>query len=413
MPGQCALCQQEKKLRDSHIIPNFVIRWLKKSGATPFLRTAEEPNTRIQDYKEPMLCGDCEQIFSDWEGKFAGGIFYPYIRDQKTEFEYRDWLQKFIISVSWRFLEADRTSLEMFDEQSKEAINQVREEWRTLLLGNSSISDEQRDHHLFFLGDIETPAENLPNKWEFYSDRGIDATVVDSEADDGVHIYFKFPQMVFVSCVSPPSVDGFQGTKVSDEGTIEVPQEITNRDWGSLLLNRAELVTKSISDEESKKIVDRISKNPEEAIESESFQTFQKQRKRKIESHQSTDYLDQECPVCGVTHTRFTSIPRKPLTESAINSLEQSDRIERAEGVLMMSGVEFGLSTTKEVTGALILALSKKTYLLNLYTDEGWVVDREFPHPEGMEQEDLDELVDMLVDEFEEYYRNNVLPDSA
>jgi hypothetical protein len=407
MRHECALCQREKDLMDSHIIPNFVIRWLKKSGATPFLRTAENPDTRIQDYKEPMLCDDCEQILSNWEGKFAGGIFYPHIRDQKTSFEYGDWLQKFIISVSWRFLEADRTSLNMLDEASKDSINQAREDWRNILIGNAPPSTEERDHHLFFLDDVESPAKNIPDKWEFYSDRGIDATVVDS--DNGVHIYFKFPQIFFVSCISPTSVDGFRGTEVSEEGEIEIPQKLTNPDWGSFLFNRAELVTGDVSDRESEKIIDRMTDNPQKVIESESFQTFQKQRKRKIESHRSTDYLNQECPVCGVEHVRLSSLPNKPLTESGIKALEQSDQIERAEGILMLPGIEFGLSTSKEVTGAILLAEPEMAYLLNLYTDTGWVVDREFPYPEDMEQGDLDELVDVLVDEFEEYYREDFL----
>ena len=393
---------------DSHIIPNFVIRWLKKSGATPFLRTAENPDTRIQDYKEPMLCDDCEQIFSDWEGKFAGGIFYPHIRDQIEEFDYDDWLQKFIISISWRFLEADRTDLNILDRPSMIAVNQVREEWRNLLLGDSSLSDESRDHHIYLLGDIETPAEDLPKKWEFYSDRGIDATVVD--ADDGVHMYFKFPKMFFVSCISPESIDGFDGTEVVDSGKIEPPQKITDPDWGSFLFGRSDLVTGGTSDDEVEKIIERISKNPEEAIESESFQTFQKEQKRKIESHRSTDYLNQECPVCGIKHIQFDSLSNKPLTESGINALEQSDSVEQAEGILMLPGTEFGLSTPKDVTGAIILALQKKTYLVNLYTDTGWVVDREFPHPEGMTEEELDGFVEMLVEEFEEYYQENILP---
>ncbi|WP_152422550.1 hypothetical protein [Natrinema pallidum] len=408
MVEECALCKQEKELMDSHIIPNFVIRWLKKSAATPFLRTAENPDTRIQDYKEPMLCHDCEQIFSDWEGKFAGGVFYPHIRNQQEKFEYDSWLKKFIISISWRILEADRTSLDMLDDDSKKTVDQVKEEWRDLLIGNSTLTEEERDHHIFFLGDMESPAEDVPDKWEFYSDRGIDATIVDFEGK--IHLYFKFPQMLFVSCISPSSIDGFRGTKVSDEGSVEVPQEILNKDWGTFLFNRADLITTDLSDDESEKIIDRMLDNPEEVIESESFQTFQKERNRKIESHRSTDYLGQECPVCGVEHIQFDSLGEKPLTKSGIKALEQSDGIERAEGVLMLPGNEFGLSTTKDVTGAVILVLPETTYLINLYTDHGWGVDRAFPHPKQMDEENLDEHVNMLVSEFEEYYRENVLP---
>ncbi|WP_436343093.1 hypothetical protein [Natronorubrum sp. FCH18a] len=74
-----------------------------------------------------------------------------------------------------------------------------------------------------------------------------------------------------------------------------------------------------------------------------------------------------------------------------------------------MSGEGFGLSTRKDVTGAVILAMEDTTYLLNLYTDADWVVDREFPHPRGIGEDELDEFVNMLVNEFEDYYRENIL----
>ncbi|WP_436343094.1 hypothetical protein [Natronorubrum sp. FCH18a] len=284
MPPECSLCQQEKELVDSHIIPNFVIRWIKKSGATSFLRTAENPETRIQDYKEPMLCNDCEQILSDWEGEFAGAIFYPFLRDQKEEFEYSKWLQKFIISVSWRILEADRTPLDEFDESTKTVIRQTKEEWGKLILGDSSLSDEDRDHHLLFLGDIETPAEGLPEKWEFYSDRGIDATIAESEGD--MHVYFKFPQMVFVSCISPTSIDGFNGTKVSDEGKISVPQELVNPEWGSFIFGRSELVTNDLSDREIEKSLTGYQKILRKFLNLKAFKRIKKSVREKL-SHTS------------------------------------------------------------------------------------------------------------------------------
>jgi hypothetical protein len=47
--GTCALCGENKKLRMSHIIPNFVFKWMKETSATGFLRSAENPKKRLQD----------------------------------------------------------------------------------------------------------------------------------------------------------------------------------------------------------------------------------------------------------------------------------------------------------------------------------------------------------------------------
>ena len=66
--GTCALCGQQKDLRKSHIVPRFVGKWLKSTSATGFLRGVKNPELRLQDLPTlPLLCGDCEQIFSKLE----------------------------------------------------------------------------------------------------------------------------------------------------------------------------------------------------------------------------------------------------------------------------------------------------------------------------------------------------------
>ena len=63
----CALCQDKSELELSHIIPKFVLRYLKETSAG-FLRSAENPNTVVQDgEKHYMLCGKCEDLFSKYE----------------------------------------------------------------------------------------------------------------------------------------------------------------------------------------------------------------------------------------------------------------------------------------------------------------------------------------------------------
>src|SRR5262245_9124045 len=96
----CNLCLCDRQLRESHVIPKFVAKWLKDSSATGYLRQGIEPNLRKQDFSTAqLLCSDCENRFSRLENLFAETIFFPYLNDGKREFEYTDWLLKFSVSL--------------------------------------------------------------------------------------------------------------------------------------------------------------------------------------------------------------------------------------------------------------------------------------------------------------------------
>jgi hypothetical protein len=87
--GQCALCKEERELKQSHITPAFVIRWIKRTRATPYLRSPINTNIPSQDGKKiPLLCADCEQLFSDVEKVFAEKIFIPYHDQGVRSFSY-------------------------------------------------------------------------------------------------------------------------------------------------------------------------------------------------------------------------------------------------------------------------------------------------------------------------------------
>ena len=83
---KCRLCQQDKNLRESHIIPAFVYRWIKETSATGFLRFVKNVNLRVQDgVKVKLLCDDCEGILNVFETKFSHEIFYPYVNKELNE----------------------------------------------------------------------------------------------------------------------------------------------------------------------------------------------------------------------------------------------------------------------------------------------------------------------------------------
>ena len=132
---KCRLCQQDKTLRESHIIPAFVYRWIKETSATGYLRFIKNVNLRVQDgVKEKLLCDDCEEILNFFETKFSREIFYPYVNKELNKegvaqgniksFQYSDWLLKFIISLNWRISVIDNTlSKNYLDNHKKDMEN--------------------------------------------------------------------------------------------------------------------------------------------------------------------------------------------------------------------------------------------------------------------------------------------------
>lgn len=101
----CALCKTDPRGEQSHIIPAFALKWLKKTSATGFIRNAVEINRRAQDGpKHPLLCERCEDRFSIYEGAFAKDIFYPFVEDKTRAIRYDNNCLKFSVSLLWRAL---------------------------------------------------------------------------------------------------------------------------------------------------------------------------------------------------------------------------------------------------------------------------------------------------------------------
>ncbi len=133
----CRLCHQDRPLRDSHIIPRFVSKWLLESSPTRGLRDLATPNRRRQDTPTvPFLCSDCEEVFSRWESIFAARLFLPLHRNEGNSFTYDLWGLKFASSIVWRVL---TESLEhgpgrLTLEQSRSA-SVAEQTWRAFILG--------------------------------------------------------------------------------------------------------------------------------------------------------------------------------------------------------------------------------------------------------------------------------------
>jgi len=68
--GICRLCQRERPLKDSHVIPMSFFTILKRRGG-PATQGSDNLLYRVRptqdSWSQPMLCADCEQKISRWE----------------------------------------------------------------------------------------------------------------------------------------------------------------------------------------------------------------------------------------------------------------------------------------------------------------------------------------------------------
>lgn len=105
LESKCTLCNESTGLKMSHIVPKFVFNYIKRTSVTGKFRDPTQFKKRLQDGpKYRLLCGECEQLFSQSEKYFSENIFSSYVNKENISIKYDDNLQYFIESVNWRFL---------------------------------------------------------------------------------------------------------------------------------------------------------------------------------------------------------------------------------------------------------------------------------------------------------------------
>jgi len=278
-PLKCALCGNIKELNQSHIIPKFVGRKLKNTGGTGYLRGIIDPGKRKQDLpKLPLLCNECEELFSRYETYFANTIFHPFYDHGVEIFKYDERLLKFLVSVNWRTLKIS------YDDFIAEfpflvgKIDEAEKQWRCYLLDKPSDIDEY-EHHIMLLDYVDESTEIIPDGYQWYTLRSCDATLVGNH--DNVLAYSKFPWMLFTSSIYPKKLDGWEGTKVNKEGVLEKPQKMDPVFFKDFFVQRAEFAINEIDKVPEGKIIDYLMSDPERYLKSESFEVAIAEAKRR------------------------------------------------------------------------------------------------------------------------------------
>lgn len=215
MLGQCRLCHSpEVSLQESHIISKMFYNTIKSKSITGLMREASMPNRAVQDgIKIPLLCKDCEELFSKYETWFSNEIYQKTIQlDGDIQFDTDNgFLSYFLLSIAWRIvsyaIETEKISL---TKAETDMLSKTVELWREWLYYEKI--DEIKKVQQFII-----PTKNLPF-FENIPLRITDMTMCDFKTfdkEDSFEYSFtitQVPYFIFITTVwgHTPSMQLFQ-----------------------------------------------------------------------------------------------------------------------------------------------------------------------------------------------------------
>jgi len=269
---KCALCGAEAELELSHIIPKMAVRTLKKTSVGN-IRNTDNPNMVVQDSeKHYMLCGDCEDLFSEDETYFANMMFHPYLQGERIRFDYDDRLFYFLTSVSWRSLYWDLLDFvenHVVGIDALECLIKSEKIMRDFLLHKRSDTDNI-ENHIFFFDDIKeigydesSRLKDLKPHATFH--RGITSYTFCYENEGIYGTISNMMGIVILTFYRFGKDEKLVNTKVENgSGYIEAKdQQIVSVVGNEFthIMKTAQGASNSISDAQQEKIVDRIRKS--------------------------------------------------------------------------------------------------------------------------------------------------------
>lgn len=279
MKGICKLCGKNDDLKESHFIPKFLGKWIKKTSVTGYIREKSEVKKRAQDIaKEHWLCGDCEQLFSGWERKFANKVFYPFVNEGKSVASYGNWMSKFCTSLSWRTLTYIRSKNpnDENDEERKALLDTAQEHLRKYLIGEAD-NLNQYEQHLFPLEKIEsTDSQNLPPSINRYFLRIMGMDIVGNSTDQ--YVFTKLPSFMLLGVIKARNVKPIRSSRIAINSGVLSPRKYRWPDgFASYIFEKADEfieVHQRIPQKHLESFDKYIRENPEKVIKSRQFQAF-------------------------------------------------------------------------------------------------------------------------------------------
>ncbi|WP_312338013.1 hypothetical protein [Anaerospora hongkongensis] len=288
----CRLCNHDKKLEQSHIIPKFVFKWIKKTSLTKKLRNNIVPNCRREDGDNlPFLCSECEDLFNKYETYFANSLFYPATKNTLLHITFTDELLKFIVSIIWRSLKYRLEKEIMINELTETEIKRFNE-----FLDNCKEYFHHNDisflkNYSFYIIPLTEIIEtlNIIPPFTFTYQRVIDASFRafsqenPHEGYDYLCFYVKIPFFLFVVEIIKNENYVWDNTDVKNQGYIWDLRNLTINNLVIEILNtmrenKAIAATK-LSDSQLKKIQESVSNAIDKGLNAEQIKTIEAKKR--------------------------------------------------------------------------------------------------------------------------------------
>lgn len=259
----CKYCKEKEAIRNSHIIPSFVYKWIKETAATGYMRNNCEPNLRQQDGpKAPLLCVDCEKLFSKVENSFKKDYFTKVANYQNQCPEIVNItpeIIKCIYTIAWRVL-ANEYYFPIESEYTEEEVARIPfllEDMKRSI-GRSDFST-YKTHIIPCTRDVLTRLELPQIDWHFYERSAIAESKIWDNWERFI-VFIKIPFSIIVFEIVPNNSDPWIGTQLEGNNCIALSRIGSVPSYVGAFINRVNnlsIATKGeISEVQNKKMLD-------------------------------------------------------------------------------------------------------------------------------------------------------------
>ena len=215
----CKLCGSSAPLRKSHIIPRFVANWMKGSSPIPYLRSANDVDKRRQDLPVmELLCDDCENRFSAWEGKFAHDIFHPSAAGE-TVFRYGPWLVKFAASLTWRAIQIRHFYRINESPAVSSMVDEMELHLSRFLLGLEKHVGSYTQH-IYPVGELDAPIRPGSPMLNRYLARAVQIDFLRNDDLSEMVVYVKLPMFMFLSIGESKHREWLEKSRIKKSGVL-------------------------------------------------------------------------------------------------------------------------------------------------------------------------------------------------
>lgn len=226
----CNICNKNKPLLESHIIPKFVMKYARNQSLSPSSFFNLEGRT-VQDLpKLNLLCKQCEQMLSQkGESLFSPKLFHPLNNAIKhndksfiSEAFDEPWHHYFVVSVCWRATMSMiyNKTIPKFQRKEEKQLQNALNKWKAYLNGKCSTAGT---YNVFLFPLYE------PNEWNLnipcqalnqYVEIAVDWCLLRRDKPNSVVVVIKLQRMFIVGQLTGRPWNDCQPLSIDDKSYI-------------------------------------------------------------------------------------------------------------------------------------------------------------------------------------------------